>query len=372
MSLLVRALVPLSAATEDMITDAINDSLDNGTDGGMDGDGEDGENGPKDLSFFAHLMFVISRAALIVFGLLFGLRILGVDTSSLVAGLGVGGLTVGLALQTTLKDLFGTFALLADPPFHIGDFIDTGDCMTEGFVEQVGLRSTRIKTLDAGHILHIPNSQLATSKIKNATEMRERRVKFMLKLSKDTATKHLRTFKNVVQDIISRTPLARYSDCALAEIADSGFIWHIIWYCESRHTDDSRAAQHAINIDLLEYLDSINVSLGASAVNHNFAYDAVHNANNHNSTINAGAKTNNNNNNSAGGFSAGGDTTGSAAVPPAENGPGESKEGGDGGSSAVAATPAASAPAATAAPASGDTVAADAAVAAQGKKVRAS
>ena len=153
MSLLVRALVPLSAATEDMITDAINDSLDNGTDGdgginggingstdgdgGIDGDGEDGENGPKDLSFFAHLMFVISRAALIVFGVLFGLRILGVDTSSLVAGLGVGGLTVGLALQTTLKDLFGTFALLADPPFHIGDFIDTGDRITEGFVEQV-------------------------------------------------------------------------------------------------------------------------------------------------------------------------------------------------------------------------------------------
>ena len=157
MSLLVRALVPLSAATEDMITDAINDSLDNGTDGdggingstdgdgGIDGDGGDGENGPKDLSFFAHLMFVISRAALIVFGVLFGLRILGVDTSSLVAGLGVGGLTVGLALQTTLKDLFGTFALLADPPFHIGDFIDTGDSITEGFVEQVR---------EAYHIIH--------------------------------------------------------------------------------------------------------------------------------------------------------------------------------------------------------------------------
>jgi len=84
--------------------------------------------------------------------------------TSILAGLGIGGLAVALAAQDSLKNFFGSIVLLADKPFGLGDRIAAGDL--DGVVEMVGLRSTRLRTLD-GELVTVPNGDLATRAIRN-------------------------------------------------------------------------------------------------------------------------------------------------------------------------------------------------------------
>ena len=105
---------------------------------------------------------------LVVFILLiiFILNLWGVKVTALVASLGIAGLVIGLALQTTLSNMFGGITLIADKSFKIGDFIqlETGEA---GEIIDVGLRSTRIKSFDEGNEIIIPNNLLINSKIIN-------------------------------------------------------------------------------------------------------------------------------------------------------------------------------------------------------------
>ena len=87
--------------------------------------------------------------------------------TSVLAGLGVGGLALALAAQDTIKNFFGSLMLFVDKPFEMGDRIVVGD--TDGPVEEVGLRSTRIRTLE-GHLVTIPNGELAHEKIRNISK----------------------------------------------------------------------------------------------------------------------------------------------------------------------------------------------------------
>jgi MscS family membrane protein len=87
--------------------------------------------------------------------------------TSVLAGLGVGGLAIALAAQETIKNFFGSLMILTDKPFELGDRVVIGDI--DGPVEKVGFRSTRIRTLD-GHLVTIPNSSLADAAVKNISK----------------------------------------------------------------------------------------------------------------------------------------------------------------------------------------------------------
>lgn len=87
--------------------------------------------------------------------------------TSILAGLGVGGLAVALAAQDTIKNFFGSLVIFADHPFQLGDSVSVDG--TDGVVEQVGMRSTRLRTLD-GHLVTIPNGELANKTIRNITK----------------------------------------------------------------------------------------------------------------------------------------------------------------------------------------------------------
>ena len=104
---------------------------------------------------------------------LFALSNLGFNISSMIAGLGIGGIAVALAAQAVLGDLFAAIALYLDRPFVIGDAITFND--TTGEVEQIGFKTTRIRAV-GGELLIIPNSQLASAKIQNWRHLAKRRV----------------------------------------------------------------------------------------------------------------------------------------------------------------------------------------------------
>jgi MscS family membrane protein len=114
---------------------------------------------------FVQMMRLIARIIVIVFGAIYLIRaISGKPLSALLAGLGIGGLAVALAAQDTLKNFFGSIMIMLDKPFTVGQRVVVGG--HDGTVEEIGFRSTRVRTL-TGHLVTIPNEKVATDSVEN-------------------------------------------------------------------------------------------------------------------------------------------------------------------------------------------------------------
>ena len=142
----------------------------------------------------------------IVIGIVFVADNLNVDVTSLLAGLGLGGLAFALAARDLLGNFFGSLTVLLDRPFHIGDWVVIGD--VEGSVEQVGFRSTRIRTF-YNSLITLPNAILTTTKIDNMGARRYRRMKTMLGLTYDTAPEKIDAFCEGIRSLIQLHPYMR-------------------------------------------------------------------------------------------------------------------------------------------------------------------
>ena len=121
---------------------------------------------------------------------------LGYSVSSLLAGLGIGGLAVALAAQETLGNFFGSVSLVADRPFKVGDWIQVGD-KVDGDVEAIGMRSTKVRTWSKS-LMSIPNKVLANEMIENWSRMPKRRVKQYIGVTYSTPAD---TMHDLVEDI---------------------------------------------------------------------------------------------------------------------------------------------------------------------------
>lgn len=137
---------------------------------------------------------------------------LGYNLNGLLAGLGIGGLAVALAAQETLGNLVGYFAIMADSPFAVGDFIVTD--AGSGSVEHIGFRSTRIRQLDQA-IVFVPNGTLAASSITNWTRLSKRRLDMSLGLTYETSGDQILSVVQAIRSMLDGHPRV---------IADSVFV----------------------------------------------------------------------------------------------------------------------------------------------------
>lgn len=112
----------------------------------------------------ASALGVFTRIIIWIIGALFVLSNLGVEISSLLAGLGIGGIAIAFATQNIIADIFSSFAIYLDKPFKVGDHIKLGD--VSGKVKKIGLRTTRLHGPDGEEVV-IPNKELASSKLHN-------------------------------------------------------------------------------------------------------------------------------------------------------------------------------------------------------------
>jgi len=136
----------------------------------------------------------------VVIGLLTLLSTFNVNVVSLLAGLGVGGIAVALALQDPLGNFFGSLTLITDQPFRVGDWIQMGATANrvDGIVENVGFRSTRIRTF-ARTQLTIPNGVLCKDIIENFTSAPHRRVQQKLSVGFQTSPEQIRAFVEAIR-----------------------------------------------------------------------------------------------------------------------------------------------------------------------------
>lgn len=139
------------------------------------------------------------RFFVLVMGVIAILQNNGVNVASLIAGLGIGGLAVALAARETLANFFGSVTIFMDRPFKIGDWIKSGN--VEGTVEEVGFRSTRIRTF-YNSLVSVPNSNLANADIDNLGLRKYRRLKTVLNLTYSTTPEQMEAFVEGIKAIV--------------------------------------------------------------------------------------------------------------------------------------------------------------------------
>ena len=146
------------------------------------------------------------KVFVVVIGIVFAADNLNIDVTSLLAGLGLGGLAFALAAKDLLGNFFGSVTVLLDRPFSIGDWVVIGDI--EGTVEQVGFRSTRVRTF-YNSLVTMPNSILTTTKIDNMGARSYRRMKHVLSVTYDTSPEKIEAFCEGIRKIIQLHPYMR-------------------------------------------------------------------------------------------------------------------------------------------------------------------
>jgi small-conductance mechanosensitive channel len=179
---------------------------------------------------------------------LVGLDNLGVNVTTLVAGLGVGGIAVALAVQNILGDLFASLSIVIDKPFVVGDFIIVDDYL--GTVEYVGLKTTRIRSL-GGEQLVFSNSDLLKARVRNYKRMYERRIVFNFRLRYQTAPDQVLKAVQIVKDAIAVQSLARFDRAHFGTFGESALEFEVVYWMKDPDYNQYMDTQQAINLDMM-------------------------------------------------------------------------------------------------------------------------
>jgi small-conductance mechanosensitive channel len=193
---------------------------------------------------------IIGTVARIIFFsliVLVGLASVGFDIDALVAGLGIGGIAVALAVNGILQDLFGSLTIALDKPFAVGDFINVGEF--SGTVEHVGMKSTRVRSI-TGEQLVMSNGDLLSSRLRNYGQMQERRGNLKLGVTYDTTADQLEAIPGIIQEIIDEQELVRFDRSHFSSYGDSSLNVETVYWVETPVYLDFMNATQAINLKI--------------------------------------------------------------------------------------------------------------------------
>ncbi len=192
---------------------------------------------------------VVIKIVLWSIGILMILSNIGINITSLVASLGIGGIAIALAVQNILSDAFSSFSIYFDKPFQVGDFITLGNDM--GTVERIGLKSTRIRTLQ-GEELVVSNQELTSARIQNFKKMEKRRVAFNVGIVYGTSKEKLRKIPEVVKQIIDEADGAEFDRCHFKSYGDSSLNYEIVYYVTTSDYNKYMDINQEINLAIFD------------------------------------------------------------------------------------------------------------------------
>lgn len=181
--------------------------------------------------------------------ILIGLDNLGINITTLIAGLGISGIAVALAIQNILGDLFASFSIVLDKPFVIGDFIIIDDYM--GAVEHIGLKTTRIRSL-SGEQLIFSNADLLKSRIRNYKRMFERRVVFPLGVVYQTPHEKISKIPEIIRQAVVKNEHVRFDRAHFKAFGDYALLFEVVYWIQDPDYNIYMDIQQAINLDILK------------------------------------------------------------------------------------------------------------------------
>ncbi|HEX6861546.1 MAG TPA: mechanosensitive ion channel family protein [Thermoanaerobaculia bacterium] len=189
---------------------------------------------------------------------LLALENLGVDVTALIAGLGVGGVAVALALQNILGDLLASLSIVLDKPFVIGDTIQV-DTFT-GTVESIGIRSTHLRSV-TGEQLVFSNGDLVKSRIRNHKRMAERRVSHAFDVVYQTPAEKVARIPEIVRRLVDEREHLRFDHAHLTGLGESGIRFEAVWFVLSPDNALHLDVQQAILLELLRRFEAEGIEL---------------------------------------------------------------------------------------------------------------
>jgi small-conductance mechanosensitive channel len=205
---------------------------------------------------------ILFCAGLIIWAMvmLLALDNLGVQIKPLLAGLGIGGIAVALAVQTVLSDVLASVSIALDKPFSVGDSltIDT----FQGTVEHIGVKSTRLRSLSGEQII-IANADIIKARVRNFGRMGERRAVFQFGVNYDTPTDVLARIPGEIRKIVEAQADTRFDRCHLLTYGDTALQFELVYFMTKPDFGLYADTQQAINLALLDKLRELKVQLAA-------------------------------------------------------------------------------------------------------------
>ncbi|MFM2294565.1 MAG: hypothetical protein RLZZ350_978 [Verrucomicrobiota bacterium] len=210
----------------------------------------------EDKEFAEQLLPLVRKVAkvgVIIAGVLITAENLHIEIKSLLAGLSVGGLALGLAAQDTVANLFGAVAIFLDKPFRIGDRIKVET--VDGNVETIGLRSTRIRNLD-GHLVAVPNKTMGNAIITNISRRPLIRTEMNFGLVADTPTAKVRRATEILGEIFRAHP--RTSDLIISfnKFTDSALNIFVVHVWDGAEAKEHFAALQELNLQIKQRFEA--------------------------------------------------------------------------------------------------------------------
>ena len=190
---------------------------------------------------------LVARFVLWIIILLLILDNIGVNITGLVAGLGIGGIAVALAVQNILGDLLASLSIVLDKPFVIGDFVVVDSL--SGTIEHIGIKTTRIRSI-SGEQLIFSNNDLLKNHIRNYKRMSERRVVLNFGLVYQTSVEKLKAVKKIVRDIVEKQGNVRFDRVHFKEYGDSSLNFEVVYFVTNPDYNIYMDVQEAINLEI--------------------------------------------------------------------------------------------------------------------------
>lgn len=205
-----------------------------------------------------NLMQQTVKIVAVVFCVLLAAQNMGIDVFSLVAGLGIGGLAVALAAKDTLANFFGSVMIMLDRPFRIGDWVVVE--ASEGTVEEIGFRSTKIRTF-YNSVISIPNSEVVMAHIDNLGVREYRRTVATLGVTYDTPPEMLEAFMEGIKNIINASPYSRkdYFHVIFKEFGPSSLDIMLYFFFKCPDWSTELLARQNVYLEILRLADSLGV-----------------------------------------------------------------------------------------------------------------
>ena len=203
------------------------------------------------LSYLARLM-------LWVLIILAGLESFGIHVTALVAGLGIGGIAVALAVQNILGDVFAALSILFDKPFVVGDLIEVNSY--SGTVTHIGIKSTRIRSVTGEQII-LANGEVLKSGVRNFERSGQRRAVLMTRISPDTSEAKARSVPGIVKKVVEAQPGVTFSRTHFKTITDNSFEFETVYFLSGTDYATFLDSQQEINLGLIRELKAAGINL---------------------------------------------------------------------------------------------------------------
>ena len=198
------------------------------------------------------------KVFIIVFGVIFIADNLDLPIASLLTGVGIGGLALALAAQDLVKNFFGSFMVIFDKPFNVGDWVTIGD--VEGTVAEVGFRSTRVRTF-YNSLVTVPNANLINAAIDNYGARQYRRWSTRLGITYDTPPDKIEAFCEGLRELIRRHPETRkdYFEVHFNAFGAAALEIMVYMFFVTPDWSAELAARHRLGIDILRLAHELGV-----------------------------------------------------------------------------------------------------------------